>query len=306
MTEEILIAGGGWRVQRFILPALELVGLTAAHTTILRRNGEEIPDFKDVSVISDLDKYDKQPNRVINCLPADVMLAKGTDLLSLFPNAIHFWDTPTSASFTNLLKSLRNPDYDKIISLEDFVKLPNLDCMTKATGDNTFKQLHHFGIPVHFLSVVRMSLRNAGRNTALVRRKGAKIVAGHGIGMKPKKNPKKAEIIIKGSNGRCLDIFDLKTHNDTQVRDQLTRIVSDGQLIYQLNDENLSSYDLSPRLVAEFSKPVTRTQVHELDKILALTRILGESGNQYRFKDSIADCLGQKMIKKVGFFILRN
>lgn len=311
MATEVFIAGGGWRVQRFILPALELAGFASENITVFRRSAAKIDDFQNVDVISDFESYARTPDIVVNCLPADLLLDFGSRLLERFPTARQFWDTPPTAAFPKLLKAKTNARLRSVTSLEDFVTLPNIVALTRSAGDEVMIHLHHFGIPAHFLSVVRTSLRGLGRRFDILRKSGDKIVSGNGFSMMQKKNLEHAALYVSGTRDRFVDHFSFYPVATPAVADEgvpLVRVIDGKKISYCVGNSDVLTYDLNARLLRDFVGLATRKSVHELDKVLALHEIFTNKlkrVDQYPFADSIKDAFGHRLLGRMGFAIVQ-
>ena len=305
---KILIAGGGWRVQRFILPALELAGVSQDEITIFRKTTSKIGSFPSVEIITDLKQYEQSPHIVINCLPPNLLLDVGEVFLEQYSKAKQYWDTPSTASWPKLFEARRKQHLASVTSLEDFVLLPNILALRRAAGEKVTTHLHHFGIATHFLSVVRTSLRATDGWVNIVRRSGKKFVASNGSSMMRQKQLTHAALYSSGTNGRFVDNYSFASVARCAQNTSLSRVVKGGKIIYRVGENDMFTFDLSDRIMQDYVMLGTRQSVHELDKVLALYKIFTtdcESDNQYCFSDSIKDSIGYQMLNKCGFTLVR-
>ncbi|MBF9059087.1 hypothetical protein HKCCSP123_07820 [Rhodobacterales bacterium HKCCSP123] len=306
--DRILILGAGWRVQRFILPALELAGARTANITILRRKSVPVIGFEEASVITDVSRCDETPDLVVNCLPSGELITLGTEVFSTFPSSVHFWDTASSkVPFRLLLKAHSDPRLQEIRSTEDFPMLPNVLAMEKHLGGISRLRFANVGIPIHFLSFMRTLLSDQCGKICIFRRHGddfasrkrfsisrskdfssARITAGHGT----------ADLT---DNLGFLDSFSGGGLSDGEV----VRLVDDVSVKYRIDGNVYSSFEINARIRAEFLDDASRKSAHELDKVFALRDIFLSPHSHYSARNSIADTIAGKCLKKFGICMVR-
>ena len=238
-----------------------------------------------------------QPQITINCAPAEVMLRLQCEIIERFTEATHFCDTPGWVAQDEL--SRRPMHREGLYSLEDWPTMPNFDAIrTKVMDQERWEiRVERFGILGHFLALVRVLSNDAGLPMPAVTRVGEEFVCDldhhrRAIFLRPKDLPR-SKIFLQYPGGLVEDFFEVSSLSDDTV-DILHRVVTTDAIHYLLGNTPLSSWNLTPELIHAFAPLSSRKNVHELDKVVALVRILsscfgGGDTSAYRYDWTIAD-----------------
>lgn len=277
---QTLVVGAGWRVRRFVLPALFLSGVSPARTIILRRLATSDGLQEGVRVTTSLDELDGVDiGLTINCVTAESMLGVQRLLLARWPAAIHFCDTPIAAATDH-------PDelphgVGRLYSLEDWAALPNLSALIesiRAAESRCDVRIEHFGIGGHFLAFLRNLCAQLGVEMPALERANGEIVAtlrpGWRVLFRERKDLPIAKIFCRTDQRLVEDYFEVEPagHSNDEI---LYRVIAGDTIRYRIGLKVVSEYTLDAAVFEGFTPWTDRKNVHELDKLVALTRILG-------------------------------
>lgn len=295
---KVLVVGAGWRVRRFVLPALHHIGIRNSDIFVLRPSGSGDGLPAGTQVVPTIDSLAGwQPNLTINCAPAEVMLRLELEILQRFGDATHFCDTPGYLAADDA--SHLPLDQARLFSLEDWPAMPNFDAMRTIMldRDRWVFRIEHFGILGHFVSLVRTLSNDAGLPMPELIRVGEEIVCEidqhrHAVFLSPK-DPSRSKMFLRSGDDLVEDFFEVANPADDST-DILARVVTTDTLHYRYGLTALSSWTLMPEFLHAFMPMTSRKNVHELDKTVALIRLLSPlvTGNgiaAYRYAWTIAD-----------------
>lgn len=308
-NKRILILGCGWRVTRFILPALEICGVKHDNICIFRKNVKQYGQTSTFKQITNLDSYTDCPDMVLNCLPSNFLFSYGNNVINKFPDAKHYWDTASEAKFYQILFQLFKNNKN-IVSLEDFPYLFNITALVKISPNNLVINTYFFGIPVHFLSLVRNLNRKFNNKIFFViRSKLDKIQTSIGHTMSTTKNYKKSFIEVKTEGSILKDEFIMLPEdvysNVQSKKDLLYRVYNDTSVSYLVNNVKLITLCLPFSFINNYFKKFDKRDVHEFDKVLSLTYLFTSTCEKYTYDLSIRDLLGSKFLNCFRFCYIR-
>jgi hypothetical protein len=300
----ILIAGAGWRVWRFVVPALLAAGHSREAITVLRRSAdaELHPNLAGIQIVTSLEALKGENFDItLNCAAAVPMLGVEEALVRRFPRARHFCDTPTFAGPEQASAALRLGS-KRLNSLEDWPLMPNLayfvKCMRCTRGAAELR-IENFGILTHFLSLYR-TIQGNWRLFSRELTRGDGIVIGtpareKSVLFRSRKNLPLAKVALQTPGFLIEDFHEVETapHDDREV---LYRVVSPGQIAYHLGSDVIDRFSIDPAWIASFEPFRDRKNVHELDKFIGLVRlfraqITGAPPDPYSYLASVRDNL---------------
>lgn len=311
-SSRILIAGAGWRVTRFVVPALISEGVTPDRLTIVRRSVAAIPDpsLEGIRVVTDLRALDKGDYGVtINCVTRESLVAMQRALLARAPRAIHFCDTPIYDHRSELLAVLIN-GRGRVFSLEDWPLMPNLRFLARSfatASPPAHLRIEHFGIVGHFLSLYR-GLAGMRVGAHQLRRRDKEIVAhpapGKTVTFVSPKDATRAKAWIRTASTLIEDFHEVESaaHENSEV---LYRIVDGSTVRYLSGAREISAHRLSPAVLAMFTPLHDRKVVHELDKMIGLTTLFravlyGRGYGAYGYLQSFRDAITARRLEARG------
>jgi hypothetical protein len=312
----ILIAGAGWRVSHFVVPALLAVGVRRDDITLVRRQAAEVAgSLSGIHTIQDVGRAEGPFRLVINCVPAHLLLPMQLHLLQLQPDAIQFCDTPILHRLFDLRKARKAAQATNLYSLEDWPLMPNLRCIWPVCAESPHQfhlRFEHFGIPTHFLSAARTAYGQSGKvGRRFLRRKG-EVLIDLKLGTRARcvlKGPKQERFAkMSLSDGRQLieDFFELT------YRSEIPAAAASGEVIWRRLDGPLLSYykgsecfhkvQVRTEISALYSTSGSRTSAHELDKCVALIDIFRSAlegrPKAYGFYQSVEDALFDRIARQ--------
>lgn len=295
----VLILGAGWRVRRFVIPALQCHGIHSDQIGVLRRTAtaEGLPDG--IHVHTSLDTlHGAAPRLTLNCAPAEQMLDLQWSMLRRFPKAMHLCDTPIFASCDSP-DHVPPTDTPHLFSLEDWPATPNLDLVRQTLQGRPRwdVRIEHFGIATHFLAFVRGLATDAGLEMPRTERNGDEVVcqldAGRRATLVLPKNPDVAKVFMRCEGRVVEDFFEVAPEEDTD-EEVLVRTLSREHVRYRLGRSPIGAWTVDPAILDGFQPLSNRKNVHELDKFIALIRIFawvltGTGSAPYRYAWSAED-----------------
>jgi hypothetical protein len=302
---KVLIAGGGWRVSRFIVPALLNEGISRTDITIFRRSSPSPADpmLQSLQTVTNLaDLSDAQFEMTLNCVSAQSLVPVQQHLVQRYRRAVHFCDTPSFSERDNLLQVVKLSRAN-IYSLEDWPLMPNLAFLAsearRARGSTVDLRLEYFGILVHFLSLYRtlhggvspfgrqLAKRDAEYIGQPVSRTRVTFVANKQLPL--------AKTSLRTNSAHIEDFFEVETepHADKEV---LYRVIDRGVVRYHRGAEELGVYKVDESLLRGFCPFDERKNVHELDKFIGLAQMFrsvlnGSKPTAYPYLSSARDSL---------------
>lgn len=302
-STSVLIAGGGWRVSRFIVPALLNEGVPAERIVILRRSaGDGAGLLRDIRIVTRLEEVSAfQCDVTINCVSAASLVPVQRALLRQFTHATHLCDTPIFERNEELRQVLAVARA-RIYSLEDWPSLPNLRFFAdraRRSGRPGALSVEHFGIPGHFLSLFRTICRRWLPSGRMLTGSDASVTGtplpGLVVSWTGPKQFVRAKVALRTSDGLVEDFHEVEDqpHDDGEV---LYRVIADGLVRYCLGKTEVSAHTVRSELLATFQPLGDRKNVHELDKFIGLTtmfRSLFQSGRPalYPYLSSARDAI---------------
>ena len=298
---KLLIIGAGWRVKRFILPAATMLGIKDDAITILRQSPIDVSNIRTITKLKDLDKnYDL----IINCAAAKSMLNLQITICQMYPNATHLIDTPIIYKIFDIFRAKQLLKYKNIYSLEDWPFMPNTLLLYKTVSPTDRLSINHFGIGNHFLSFVRSQIQPKV-NFLKFSKRHKTITAGRKYCHKLEKNYNKASIHLKKTDGDIIDSFSFNPVGPQ--KNEVYRTYECGSLRYKLNSQNPLVYDVPPNLMDTFTQKPHKKNIHELDKTIAVYRILknalgGEFQNLYSIRNTLGDIVSFRLVQKTKYF----
>jgi hypothetical protein len=298
---QVLIAGAGWRVWRFVVPALLNEGISREQMTIVRRSAsaELHPVLRPVRTVTSFRELSGGAfDLTLNCVLEESLLAVQQELVRRYPRAVHLCDTPIFSRADDLREVVRLSKVP-VYSLEDWPLMPNLEFlaaeMRRAEG-NASLSIEHFGIPGHFLSLYRSI---CGRRHSL---RGLRKVDG-GLAGEPRsgwlvrfRQPKQfavAKASLRTQRALLQDFHEVETtaHSESEI---IYRIIGDSSVRYYHGARELSAHRIEPEILEAFQPFDDRKNVHELDKCVALCRLFrsvsgGADSMAYSYLSSARD-----------------
>jgi hypothetical protein len=298
-------------VWRFIVPALLALHVPRERITLLRRSpqAELHPALRGMRVVWSLQELSPDSfGMSLNCVPAPLLVEMQEALMTRFPAAIHFCDTPgfdTSEKRARVAKlALKN-----VLSLEDWPFMPNLAFFVREMrnpGRPKTLRIQNFGIFTHFLSIYRAihgGRRPFGRT--LVKDEVEVTGAPHRavlVKFRYKKDLPVAKIALHGPHEFVEDFFEVERepHEDDEV---LYRVIDGGSVLYHRGKHLLCAKTVNQALVDTFRPLQNRKNVHELDKFVGLVDMLedvlsGRLKKPYRYANSVRDTLTSHQLTK--------
>ncbi len=298
---KILVIGAGWRVRQFILPALRILKVGNENITILRKSREDFSQIHSIRTVYDINELSHEYDIVINCAHASVMLDIQLNILCKFPCARHFVDTPIVSSLKDLLKVLPLIQHKNISTLEDWPYLPNIKIIHAKLDKFSRIYIHHFGIHNHFLSLSKF-INGYVLAILFYNKKEKRLNVNGRIFHCGPKDYSKSYIHVQTCDNQIVDYFELSPQSPSV--NTIYRHYSNGKLSYCLNEENLYSLGITEDFMRPFLTDTSRQNVHELDKIIALTKILkGTENHTYSVMQALIDVVASRVIERLGFGI---
>ena len=297
----ILIIGAGWRVKRFVLPAISILGIENNTITVLRKKPVNAFNIRTITKLKDLDKsYDL----IINCATAKSMLNLQIIMCQKYPNAIHLIDTPIIGRKIDIFRATLLLKNKNIYSLEDWPFMPNISLLSQALSLSTQLHINHFGTGNHFLSLVRSHIQPKV-NFLNFSKNHKTITAGRKCCHKLEKNYNKASIHLKKADGDIIDSFSFNPVGPQ--KNEVYRTYKCGSLSYKLNSQNHLVYDIPPNIMDTFTQKPHKKNIHELDKTIAVYRILKhalgeEFQNLYSIRNTLGDIVSFRLVQKTKHF----
>jgi hypothetical protein len=299
-----LIAGAGWRVWRFVVPALLAAGIPRRMITILRRSIRPEPHsmLQNIRVILTLDEVSSMGIGItLNCVSAASLVEVQEMLVKRFPAAMHFCDTPIFAQTAELAR-VAYLSRKNLFSLEDWPLMPNMDFFIREvrnTTDPIDLRIYNFGILTHFLSLYRSihgEWNPAGR---LLRKENADIFGhprrGTLIAFRSKKDLPVAKTMLRTKRRLVEDFHEVEAvpHGNNEV---FYRVIDESSVQYYCGSTQISAHKVENSILETFSPFNDRKNVHELDKFIGLKRLFGSllRGKQalpYGYAKSARDAL---------------
>jgi len=278
---KVLIAGGGWRVSRFIVPALLNEGVARNDITILRRSSCAVaaPMLRSLRTVSNLDELDGVEFEVtLNCVVAESLVAVQQHLVQRYPQAVHFCDTPVFCDRDSLFQVLRL-SRARIYSLEDWPLMPNLAFLVseaRRPHRSVDLRVEHFGILVHFLSLFRSlhgGLNPLGRR--LTKRSADYIGEprpGSRVTFRANKQLPLAKTSLRTDRVIIEDFHEVE--DQPRSNDEvLYRLIDGTHVRYHRGAEEISAHKVDQSILDGFFPLDDRKNVHELDKFIGLARL---------------------------------
>ncbi len=308
MNGSVLIAGSGWRVSRFIVPALLNEGVASERIVILRRSAAGGTGLlSDIRVVTHLDELSTLTcNLTVNCVSAASLVPMQRLLLRRFPYARHVCDTPIFNRSQELRQVLAMTTA-RLYSLEDWPLMPNLEyviALARHAARPGSVSIEHFGVPGHFLALFRALCRRwwpAGRTLTGT---GTSITGtprpGLTVSWTGPKQFARAKVAVRTADTVIEDFHETepKSHNDAEV---LYRVIDDGTVRYFCGPEQFSASPVQARILSTFEPFGERKNVHELDKFIGVTRVvrhlLGRTGTRpYSYLSSARDAVAARRL----------
>jgi hypothetical protein len=304
----ILIAGAGWRIWRFVVPALLNEGVRAEQITILRRSSgkPDLPMLRGIRMVTNLDALKGEAfTLTMNCVLAPSLVAIERDLIARLPGATHLCDTPIfdAPKELGMVRSLRGAD---LHSLEDWPYMPNLAYFAgrMRSAQEGALTVEHFGVPGHFLSLYRAVHGSGWSPGRRVTRADTRISGMPGPGLsvawQGPKDFSRAKVSYRTASSVVEDFHEVETrrHDNGEV---LYRLVEDGTVRYCVGETEVSAHAVTPELRTTFEPLTDRKNVHEFDKFVALTTVfrglLGAGApSPYSYLDSAKDALAARRL----------
>jgi hypothetical protein len=313
----VIIAGAGWRVRRFVVPALTAVGVRHEDIVIARRHPQPLVGMPDVRVVLGVDSLPVgQVSLTVNCVSAEFLQPVQHALVARYPTAQHFCDTPIIDQRDSLFAVLRSSVRAKIHSLEDWPLMPNLSYIAEQSArlrGRVRLSVEHFGIPLHFIAMYRglLGVRQLTGRT-LVRE--ADTLMGWPrpelkVSFKGPKHFPIAKIRLESADCLIEDFHEVEStpHANAEI---LYRVITGGTVTYFHGLERLSGDVIPENLIAAFQPLTERKNVHELDKFVGLTRLFRSVLNDgavlpYPLSSAIRDTLTVRRIDRSGVCMMR-
>jgi hypothetical protein len=306
---QVLIAGGGWRVWRFIVPALLNEGTPSDRITILRRSASATAAsaLRMIRAVSTLDELSGlEFHLTLNCVPAQSLVGLQTDLVRRYPQAMHFCDTPIYSDADELRQVVRL-SRAPIYSLEDWPLMPNLDFFARETrrhDEDVHLDIEHFGIVGHFLSLYR-SIHGGPNPFRGLRKRDACVVGEPRSGMIVTFGGPKRLALAKASlrtpTWLVEDFHEVETvaHSNSEI---LYRLIDSSSVRYCRGTEDISVHAVDRSILSSFEPFDDRKNVHELDKFIGLTRLFrsvlgGTDTLAYPYLSSVRDSLTARRLQ---------
>ena len=301
---KILIVGAGWRVWRFIVPALMASGHSREAITILRRSpdAELHPNLAGIRVVTSLAMLESENFDItMNCASAAAMLNVQEALVARFPRARTFCDTPTFAGPAEARRALRL-GLKRLNSLEDWPLMPNLgyfaDRMRRSHGRAELR-IENFGILTHFLSLYRTIHGDFNFYPRVLTRSEGLVSGSPGrensVLFRYQKNLPLAKVAFHTPETLVEDFHEVEMapHGD---RELLYRVIAEGRVTYHVGPDILADIPIDSAWIYKFEPFSDRKNVHELDKFVGLVRLFralgtGELPRPYSYLASVRDCL---------------
>lgn len=288
MTDDtkVLIAGAGWRVSAFVLPALLAIGVQRARIHLLRRQ-----DAKPNGRLADIDgrrweTLDPAYDLIVNCVSRDALIAVQSRLVERFPLATQYCDTPVIDRMNDLMRARKLARRARLFSLEDWPLMPNLTpFFTRCRQDANPWELRaeHIGVAAHFLAAARTAFGAAGgaQNLYALRRQGALAVRAMGSGNVAvhtgEKDYARSKLVWWDGAAIVEDFFDLRRAGDSapppRSPEVIERVLDGDKLHYSLGEEVYRTVTIPPAVTEMILSEPGRRGVHELDKCVALMDI---------------------------------
>jgi hypothetical protein len=308
-TPRVLVAGAGWRVSAFVIPALLSLGLPRNDITILRRRRIE-PDsiLAGIRMVNRIEELSGAYSLTINCVAAGALVNIQCQLLDRFPTAIHFCDTPIFRRWIELPAVIRLARVPNLFSLEDWPTMPNLRPMLQLCSrtPKTYQlRFEHVGIANHFLAATRAAATAAGLNekrvisraqqVLMVRSAKADAICVH----TGPKDTTRAKIVAWNGNELIEDFFEV--HDSCQApgaisEEVIFRLTRRDRLRYFLGSKCFHEVEVPNAILELFLSRATRHAAHELDKCVSLMDVFGAAlrGKTigYGYVQSVKDTIG--------------
>lgn len=318
MKGHVVIAGAGWRVKRFVVPALLAAGIRTEQILVLRRRGGfPLSGYPEVDTVADPARLPaaSEVALTINCVTASSLVDVQRTLQARYPHAVHFVDTPIFAESDRLFRVLVLRSR-RLYSLEDWPFLPNLVHLAALVRDvrgHAMVRLEHFGIPLHFLAWYR-SLRGNGPLSGRKLRRDEQTVrgsprAGVRVLFRLPKIPPLAKWSFESENALVEDFHEVNPAHGSSD-EVVHRIVAGDAVSYHRGRVCFHREDISSDLLATFAPLNDRRNVHELDKFVALVGIFrsitaGDRIRTYSFLNAVRDTLTLRRLEAKAACALR-
>jgi hypothetical protein len=314
----ILVAGAGWRIWRFIVPALFTLGVPRERITVLRRSrdAELHPMLSGLRVVSSLEEFSEADFAItINCVAATSLVQIEEALTSRFPFSLHLCDTPIFGEDDKPARMIAL-SLKPLFSLEDWPLMPNLDFFIRQTmADKGPKdlQIENFGIFTHFFSLYRAihgGWKPCGRTIV------KNVIEASGeprrdtrVTFRYQKELPRAKIRLQTADEIVEDFFEVEPepHAEHEI---VYRVVDGHRVFYYRGPQLLSAHMLDQAVVDTFRPFEDRKNVHEFDKFVGLVDMLGKviSGKKskpYSYLSSVRDTIiARQLAKKSRCFFL--
>lgn len=276
----VLIAGAGWRVARFVVPALQCEGVRPEQMIILRQTpgaprAPALQPLRTIGHLAELGSSDVE--FTINCVAAPALVAVQRALVARFPRAVHFCDTPVATHDDRTWQVLQLWRA-RLYSLEDWPLMPNLRCFVDEVGRQSSGVdlcLDRFGILTHFLSIYR-GLRGSQLLRRALHKDQQDVIgeprAGVRIRFAAPKDLPTAKISLRSERTVLEDFHEVESrpHKNAEI---LYRVFDDTGISYFRGPHLLSAHRVPQAILDGFFPLTVRKNVHEADKMVALTRL---------------------------------
>ncbi|MCQ2003644.1 hypothetical protein [Rhizobium sp. NRK18] len=321
IDKKFLIIGAGWRVKEFIIPALKCCSIEPKNICILRKSTPEYSGIlSDIEQLNSSSELKENYELILNCAPAEIMLDLQTSALEMYPNAINFCDTPVISSLFQYTKARRLSRKFQMFSLEDWPYMPNLQPLenfAKVSKKAMHFKFMHFGVATHFLSATRklMQHRIEDRKFRIKRSKTAlqlETVNGNELSFAHilPKDPTKSKISAWDGENLLEDFFELTTDSNANLAttdgETIWRRAQSDKVLYFHGNKCFFEAPITSDIYQSLCKMNDRMSVHQLDKIMGLTRIIGSAltgdVEGYSYLASAGDATIDKLSRRLRRF----
>jgi hypothetical protein len=316
-SPRILMAGAGWRISTFVVPALLALGFARTDMTIFRRRQVE-PEgiLAGIRGVNQMTALAGPFDLVINCVAPRALVEVQSGLLELFPRAVHFCDTPVLGRLIDVPGVLRPSEPRNLFSLEDWPSMPNLRPIIALCKDSPRDYrlvFEHIGIDTHFLSVARSVSAAAGLGCWRVITRQKRELIDRPVEARSRcilRGPKDfARSKVTAWNGSHLieDFFEIRDGSDLQSRpsspETIFRVIADDRVRYFLGGDCFHEVAVPRAITDILLGKRTRDAVHRLDKCAALIGIfqsaLEGKTEAYGYWQSSKDALAARFAGKI-------
>lgn len=293
LAQRFLVCGSGWRVKRFILPALLLAGADPARITVFSRSFRDFEAWTGRGVACVTALPDADIDIVLNCVAAPALWPLQQTLADRYPQAVQFCDTPIVDRPREARAALKTGA--NFYSLEDWPLMPNAALMLRrAEGARTaMLTLDSFGFITHYLSLLRRFA--SGRVT---RRGRLFTLAGdRSSSFNAAKNFSKAAMTLQADGETIIDRFATEGGTTGEIH----RDIAARDIAYRLNGETFDTESFAAAVDTAFGLICDAKDAHEFDKAVALVRILrracaGDFAEIYTYRDSARDFMAARRL----------